>query len=52
MDPPDKGLALAARLSDRKMIPIPAAGHLVQEDCPEAILAAVLDTIAVDAQPR
>ena len=49
--PPDKGLTLAARLSDREMIPIPAAGHLVQEDCPEAIVAAVLGNIAAGAHP-
>ena len=49
--PPDKGLALAARLSHREMIPIPAAGHLVQEDCPEAIVAAVLGNIAAGAHP-
>ena len=37
-----QGKALAALISDKDVIPIPHAGHLVQEDCPEAIVAAVL----------
>ena len=40
--PFEKGEALAALISDSKATPIPNAGHLVQEDCPEAIVAAVL----------
>ena len=40
--PYEKGEALAALISDRDVIPIPDAGHLVQEDCPEAIVAALL----------
>lgn len=41
-----KGQELAALISDRPCIPVPQAGHLVQEDRPEAIVAAVLDQIA------
>ncbi len=37
-----KGEKLASLLSDRPCIPIQNAGHLVQEDCPEAIVAALL----------
>jgi pimeloyl-ACP methyl ester carboxylesterase len=40
--PFEKGLQLAALISDRPCIPIPNSGHLVQEDRPEAIVAAVL----------
>lgn len=40
--PYEKGEALAALISDRPPIPVPEAGHLVQEDRPEAIVAAVL----------
>lgn len=40
--PYDRGEALAALISDKQVIPIPDAGHLVQEDRPEAIVAAVL----------
>lgn len=43
--PCDKGRELAARISDRPMIPIPDAGHLVQEDRPEIIVAAMLKQI-------
>ncbi len=42
--PYDTGPKLAARLSDRECTPIPEAGHLVQEDRPEAIVAALLKT--------
>ena len=44
--PHDKGLALARLISDRECTLIPGAGHLVQEDCPEAIVAAVLKSLA------
>lgn len=37
-----KGEALAALISDRPLIPVPDAGHLVQEDRPEVLVAAVL----------
>ncbi|RWR06022.1 alpha/beta fold hydrolase [Paenirhodobacter populi] len=40
--PFEKGEALAALISDRNVIAVPGAGHLVQEDRPEAIVAAVL----------
>ncbi|SHJ02145.1 Pimeloyl-ACP methyl ester carboxylesterase [Aureimonas altamirensis DSM 21988] len=41
-----QGEALAGLISDGPCIPIPGAGHLVQEDRPEAIVAAVLNRIA------
>ncbi|NMM44265.1 alpha/beta hydrolase [Rhodospirillaceae bacterium KN72] len=41
-----KGETLAAAISDLPCTPIPGAGHLVQEDRPEAIVAAVLKAIA------
>ena len=41
-----KGEVLAAAISDQPCAPIEKAGHLVQEDRPEAIVAAVLKTIA------
>ena len=40
--PFEKGVALAALISDAECIPVPDSGHLVQEDRPEAIVAAVL----------
>ena len=40
--PFDKGVDLAALISDAECIPVPDSGHLVQEDRPEAIVAAVL----------
>lgn len=40
--PYEKGEALAALISDRPCVRIRNAGHLVQEDRPEAIVAAVL----------
>lgn len=43
--PFEKGAALAALISDRPCAPVPDAGHLVQEDRPEAIVAAVLKQI-------
>lgn len=41
----DKGDALAALISNHPCIPIPNSGHLMQEDRPEAIVAAVLKQI-------
>ncbi|OCC03986.1 alpha/beta hydrolase [Labrys sp. WJW] len=38
-----QGRKLAERLTDGALIAVPRAGHLVQEDAPEAIVAAVLD---------
>lgn len=43
--PRDKGDQLARLLSDRDCINVPEAGHLVQEDNPEAIVSAVLKQI-------
>lgn len=40
-----KGIALAALISGRECVAVPDAGHLVQEDRPEAIVAAVLKQI-------
>ncbi|WP_240453694.1 alpha/beta fold hydrolase [Chachezhania antarctica] len=44
--PPEKGEALATLISTRPPILIPEAGHLVQEDRPEVIVAAVLNNLA------
>lgn len=43
--PYEKGERLAALISTNNCIPLTGAGHLVQEDCPEAIVAAVLRTL-------
>lgn len=43
MDSARTGQALADRIAGGKLIRVPRAGHLVQEDAPEAIVAAVLD---------
>lgn len=40
--PLDQGKALAARISESDLVSVANAGHLVQEDRPEAIVAAVL----------
>ena len=40
--PFERGEMLASLISNSDCIPISGAGHLVQEDCPEAIVAAVL----------
>lgn len=40
--PFEKGEALAALISDKPLIPVSEAGHLVQEDRPEVLVAAVL----------
>ncbi|MTE00378.1 alpha/beta fold hydrolase [Paracoccus sp. YIM 132242] len=40
--PYEKGTALAALISGRPVVPVPEAGHLVQEDRPEVLVAAVL----------
>jgi pimeloyl-ACP methyl ester carboxylesterase len=40
--PYENGVRLAALISADDCIPLPAVGHLVQEDCPQAIVAAVL----------
>ena len=41
--PIGKGEALAQAISDRSLVRIENAGHLVQEDVPEAIVAAMLE---------
>jgi pimeloyl-ACP methyl ester carboxylesterase len=41
--PLEQGQALAERIAHGKLIRVPHAAHLVQEDAPEAIVAAVLD---------
>ncbi len=43
--PVHKGKELAVMLSDKDCISVPGAGHLVQEDHPEAIVSAVLKLI-------
>lgn len=40
--PVERGETLAALISDRPLIRVAGAGHLMQEDAPEAIIAAVL----------
>ncbi|MCC5968882.1 MAG: alpha/beta hydrolase [Pararhodobacter sp.] len=43
--PFEKGESLAKLISDRPLIPIPDAGHLVQEDNPEVLVSAVLKNL-------
>lgn len=43
--PPDKGEALAAMISDRPMVMVDDAGHLMQEDRPEVLVAEILKTL-------
>jgi pimeloyl-ACP methyl ester carboxylesterase len=40
--PAERGEALAARIPGARLQVVPAAGHLMQEDAPEAIVAAAL----------
>ncbi|MDP0929831.1 alpha/beta hydrolase [Paracoccus onubensis] len=40
--PYEKGKVLATMISDRPLIPVPEAGHLLQEDRPEILVGAVL----------
>ena len=44
--PIERGRVLASRMPDAAFRPIPGAGHLVQEDAPEAIVAALLEFLA------
>lgn len=44
--PYGKGRILAAMISERACIPIPRAGHLVQEDRPEAIATELAKRLA------
>ncbi|MCR9218675.1 MAG: alpha/beta hydrolase [Alphaproteobacteria bacterium] len=41
--PIERGRTLAAKLTGGALTPVPNAGHLVQEDAPEAVVAAMLD---------
>ncbi|KVV58359.1 alpha/beta hydrolase [Burkholderia territorii] len=41
--PLEQGQAVADRIAGGRLIRVPRAGHLVQEDAPEAIVAAMLD---------
>lgn len=41
--PVAKGRELAARIPGARLEPIPGAGHLVQEDAPAELTAALLD---------
>ncbi|MEG5262936.1 alpha/beta hydrolase [Pseudomonas sp. JDS28PS106] len=47
--PHEKGVALARLIPERECSLIPDAGHLVQEDCPEAIVAGVLKNLLTAA---
>jgi pimeloyl-ACP methyl ester carboxylesterase len=44
--PRARGADLARRIPGAELRLVPAAGHLVQEDAPEAIVAAVLDSLS------
>lgn len=46
-----QGRALAARIPGARFHAVPDAGHLMQEDAPEAIVARVIDVLAVMATP-
>lgn len=48
--PYEKGLALAELISDGDCILVPESGHLVQEDRPEVIVAAVLKVLDQNTQ--
>lgn len=50
--PRERGLALTSLISDLPLIAVADAGHLVQEDRPEAIVAAVLKHIELAGAPR
>ena len=54
--PFEQGRRLASLVPNARLIPVPHAGHLVQEDAPEAIVAALLDQRAppggADRDPR
>lgn len=41
--PISRGRALAAKLTRGAIMPVPRSGHLMQEDAPEAIIAAMFD---------
>ena len=46
LDPVERGRALARRIPGARFHVVPDASHLVQEDAPEAIVAAVLERLA------
>lgn len=46
--PSEKGNALAALISDKSCAHISGAGHLIQEDRPEAIAGAILNQIGTN----
>ncbi len=48
--PLHKGQDLANRIAGGRLRVVPKAGHLLQEDCPEAIIAALLETCLSDQQ--
>lgn len=41
--PIERGLALSQMLSTERFLPVPEAGHLVQDDAPEAIISALMN---------
>jgi pimeloyl-ACP methyl ester carboxylesterase len=43
--PIEQGLRLQARIPGAELRPVPDAGHLVQEDAPEAIVAALMEIL-------
>ncbi len=43
--PYEKGVSLAGIISDHPIIPVPEAGHLVQEDRPEVLVAEILKSL-------
>lgn len=44
--PTDESIRLARELPDAELVVIPACGHLPQEECPEAFVAAVQEFVA------
>lgn len=44
--PVARGRELAARIPDARLFVLPGAGHLVQEDTPAELTAALLDFLA------
>lgn len=49
--PVERGRELARRIAGSGLCVVPEAGHLVQEDAPEAILAALLNDLALALGP-
>ena len=47
--PIERGYVLASRIPNAVFRPVSEAGHLVQEDAPEAIVAALLDFLPVES---